>query len=242
MPRPIKQRTFLSTNFCLSVVIHTHAIMGSAASVNVDASSGKVSESSSKKTSISSYFSIGRYLEPARPEEPTPVIDLYKKSVCEASWENIKAFIGVKPFCGLFFQIFAATDASACKLFRPRTRIRKRDFAATREGLLMHVVDYLVSIEDDSFETKKKIRALGRKHLISGIRKEHMKVFNDVFITTLLNIPDIRECLITMSSWTGLLDFVANEMYIEDIHLMDNRSMDSDIDKSTDVQTINKII
>jgi hemoglobin-like flavoprotein len=216
--------------------------MGSAASVSPDVNSGKGTiESSSKKTSISSFFAIGKYLEPCRIEAPAPVIDLYRKSVCEASWENIKAFVGIKPFCGLFFQIFAATDESVCNLFRPRMRIRRRQFAATREGLLMHVVEYLVSVEDDNFETKKRIRALGRKHLLSGIKREHIKVFNDVFITTLLNIPDIRECLITMSSWTGLLDFMANEMYIEDIQLVVNRSVDSDIEKITDLEIVSTL-
>jgi hemoglobin-like flavoprotein len=199
--------------------------MGSAASIAVyESDSGKSDdvdrpEFSSKRTSVTSFFSLTRYLEPSRPDSK-PAVDIYKKSVCEASWENIKTFVGIKPFAALFFQIFIATDESICAKFRPHARVKQRKYS-TKEGLLTHLVEYLLSIEDDSFDTKKKIRALGRKHIISGIRKHHIRVFNDVLITTLLNIPDIRECLITMSAWTGLLDFVATEMYIEDIQLMD---------------------
>lgn len=208
--------------------------MGSAASIpkvnsNCEVDSAKTSDTSSKKSTISTYFSFTKYLEPPRVEDSQPAMDLYKKTVCESSWENIKMFIGLKPFCGLFFQILEATDESVCALLRPHSRpSRSKRGYVTRDGLLVHIIEFLLSISDDNFETKKKIRALGRKHLISGIGKSHIKVFNDVLIATLLNIPDIRECLITMTSWTALLDFTSKEMYIEDIKLVE-RSFETEI-------------
>jgi hypothetical protein len=170
-------------------------------------------------SSAKALVSVLRY---QRPEMVTPVVSRQTQMACEQSWYTIMAVVGVGVFSTHFFDVLGTQDPEAYALFVPA---KKADFTPpskfeNRAGLLYGVVSYLLNLHDMAFKTKKKIRALGRRHFISGIHRSHVKSFNDAFLMAVESYPGAKGNPEASRSWITVLDFTLQEMYIEDIKLL----------------------
>jgi hypothetical protein len=166
------------------------------------------------KTGLCSYFAV------KRSEITAPLVCEDTQAMCRASWNDVEFFIGRETFCVKFFQLFDTLHPEAAQLFRPRKKARNTWKYHSRWELLLNVVHFFLRLSDSSFKTKKKLRAIGRKHFLSGVRKDHVKGFNDVLIMCFQSFQCHRDVEMYTRPWLEILDFCAQEMYIEDIQLV----------------------
>jgi hemoglobin-like flavoprotein len=197
----------------------TSALAGLDDEVSGDEANEGEKDDNSKQTHTQTKTLLSAYLAPRRADLSEPMIDENSQALCIACWRDIEFFVGKETFCAKFFQIFDAVNPEVSDLFRPHKKKGNYYKFNSRWAMLMMVVGFFLKINSNSFAVKKKLRSVGRKHFISGVRREYVKAFNDVFLTALQTYLNYRELELYTPSWTNLLDFCLKEMYIEDIHL-----------------------
>lgn len=146
-------------------------------------------------------------------------IDIETFTTCKDAWRLIENFIGRQVFSDRFFLAFERTDAVACALMSPSRR--SMGMGNTRSSLLIYVVRYCLSITDFTFETKKKLRSLGRRHVLSGFTREHFNSFVTAFMSTMLqlHIPQYKSVDLS-KAWNRLFTTIIEEMFSEKICLV----------------------
>jgi hemoglobin-like flavoprotein len=157
-----------------------------------------------------------------RPEMGAPAVSRTTQVACESSWYGIVAAVGLNVFGNYFFRIFEERDPEAFALFTPSKRgpFSSPSRFENSESLLFNLVTYLLTLNDTTFNTKKKLRAVGRRHFISGIHRNHVQSFNDSFLKAVEFVPGTKGNTDALKSWVTLLDFTVQEMYVEDLKLL----------------------
>ena len=138
--------------------------------------------------------------------------------ICTESWNFIEKMTGQVKLCEIFFANFAAMDPDSCQLQCPRTRSTKA--GNTRESLFLHIVHYMLDLQENTWQVRKQLRALGRKHVLYGIERRHVEVFNRAFLTTIASIPCHLHLAVSLRCWSSLLSFVIEQMFFENIKLV----------------------
>lgn len=175
---------------------------------------------SSKKSNMSSTV-YGSFFS----RKPSVVIEIppvtpNSQALCVACWRDIDFFIGPQNFCRDFFTLFDTTYPESAALFRPRRKAGNYYRFDSRYSMLINVVRFLLRFKDTSFNTKRKLRAIGRMHYISGVTKEHVRNFNEILLRCIKSYLGPRDLETFETPWRDLLEFTAQEMYIEDIQLV----------------------
>lgn len=200
--------------------------MGSAVTVHSNAEKedgwggGDRDDNASKHVYFSMTAGLSTFFVPRTVIIAAPSVSRTTQALCRASWNDIEFFIGKETFCIKFFQIFDSVHPAVSQLFRPRKKARNTWKYHSRWELLMNVVHFFLKLSDSSFKTKKKLRSIGRKHFLSGVNKEHVNAFNDVLIICFQSFQCPQDIEIYTRPWLELLGFCAQEMYVEDIHLV----------------------
>lgn len=144
----------------------------------------------------------------------------YVHIICVNSWDYINTVVPPAVFCEAFFQNFTNLDPEACLLLCPRTRSSLA--GNTRISLLIHMIRFMLKIRVVTRKAKKHLRALGRRHLLMGIEKKHVSSFNDALMMTIANAPNSSSLAETLRCWSSLLNFVTEQLYFDNIKLVDH--------------------
>ena len=140
-------------------------------------------------------------------------------STCSKSWNYIGKSYGREYFADKFFHNFERTDAQTCALLKPSSR--SMEAGNCRHSLFVYVIQFCLSITDLTFETKKKLRSLGRRHVLSGFTREHFNSFTSVLISTLLQLHISMFTAVDLAkAWNTLLLTITEEMFSDNIRLV----------------------
>ena len=144
----------------------------------------------------------------------------YVQMMCTLSWDILEAAIGRTPLCEVFFRNLMTVDSEACALQCPRTRGSR--CGNTPASLFVHIVHFMLKLSDASWRVKKRLRALGRKHVLYGIQKKHAESFSEAFLMTISQLEHKSRDSDTLRCWSSLLSFVTEQMFVERIHLVNH--------------------
>ena len=142
----------------------------------------------------------------------------YINAVCVDSWGIINGITSQRAFCEMFYFNFHNLDPESASLHRPRTR--STSAGNTQASLLIHIIRFMLKLQDVTWKCKKHLRALGRKHVLYNIERKHVECFNEALLTTIAEIPGLVNLSEILRSWTSLLVFITEQMYLEDIKLV----------------------
>lgn len=102
-----------------------------------------------------------------------------------------------------------------------------RRFAKYRTfgNVFVMIVNHILYINDDSFKTKAKLRALGRAHARIGILLYHYVILNEAIVQSMMELAGKLYCTFcgVAKCWTELLNFVTQEMSYEKVFFVDHR-------------------
>ena len=141
--------------------------------------------------------------------------------ILRKSWTYISDNVGSMQFSQMFFTIFKDLDPDVYRLLSPHQN--SRAVGNTKATLLIYIIQILLQIKQFDYVTKKKFRSLGRRHILSGITREHFVVFASVLASCMgmqripmIHVEDV------VKAWSNLLYRVIDEMFSEQIHLADH--------------------
>lgn len=145
---------------------------------------------------------------------------------CEFTWAYIESEMnagGVGEFCRLFFMNLNELDENrgVVEKFKPRTN----SSILSRNHLLVRVIRFLLTIDNEKFKVKARIRQLGRNHATRGIVEHHFVAFAQALqfalIATLgsMMTPDL------VASWASLLNFVVEQLSFDKVVLVSHCTM-----------------
>jgi hemoglobin-like flavoprotein len=158
-------------------------------------------------------------------------LDKAMVKTCEAAWQKIASttqyapgtrLIALFAFCETFFTTM--TDLDADEVVVPLFKPRSVSSLPHRNALLLKIVRYMLSIPNDKFSSKSKIRKLGRAHARRQIRERHFKVFAEAFMRSLVSVGGKLLKDETKRYWCQLLNFFVNELAFENVSFMSHRS------------------
>lgn len=143
---------------------------------------------------------------------------------CEAAWKcvvtnngcyNRNENWGLFAFCDRFFYHMEILDHDHIALpnFKPRSTSR----CPSRTALLLKVIKYMLSLPNDKFSSKSKIRRLGRAHATRGIREPHFKIFAESFMRSFCEVLGSEMKPNMARSWSILLAFFVRELSFENV-------------------------
>ena len=145
-------------------------VMGSSASIPKTSQTIVQSGKSTKfliTTLLDEWFMLPT--ESGRSSRKIDRIDSHIIRKCEKSWNHIHQFFSQRQFSERFFHNFERTDAQTCALLKPSSR--SMEAGNCRHSLLVYVIQFCLSITDLTLETKKKLRSLGRRHVLRGFTR-----------------------------------------------------------------------
>lgn len=182
-------------------------------------STGVISDKTGSDRSQGSNPNTARYTAVALPSS---VISISLLDTCILSWEVIEPpskkldrESKVISFCQSFFQILDTLDLD--QEVRDKFRPRRQSAILTRSGLLIRIVKYMLSVPNDSFKVKAKIRALGRSHSTRGIIEKHFLVFSDVLLLSLAESLHVSSDDPVILSWKLLLQFFIEQLTFDKV-------------------------
>lgn len=166
---------------------------------------------------------------------------------CQRSWETIKYSLnsgafkksvnGGFTFSTIFFEQLKKYDGFY-KQFVPYANSRMQ----SRNVLFLKIVNYILSVPDDSFVVKSKIRAMGRAHNRRGILEEHFTAFNQCFMISLLISFEGNESLSFIEefqAWAGLLQFMKDQLTFDKVVFVSHNFSNSNLLNNTVNNTAN---
>lgn len=173
---------------------------------------------------------------------PSSIISNSLLDTCILSWEVIEPpskkldrESKVITFCQKFFQILDTLDLD--KEVRTKFRPRRQSAILTRSGLLIRIVKYMLSVPNDSFKVKAKIRALGRSHSTRGIVEKHFLVFSDVLILCLTDALNLTSNDAVIVAWKLLLQFFVDQLTFDKVIFVSHRTtVEDEIETATGTQ------
>lgn len=148
----------------------------------------------------------------------------YRHCICFQSWNDVCrtsntrdgiVHSGTRTLTNYFFDELkkADTDDRILKMFKPRPQSRN----ANSSAILFRIVKYLLTISDESMDTKQSVRSLGRTHARIGIGKYEFLAFNTAFINSLQLFSCIVDNPAALAAWRSLLTFVTDQMTFDKI-------------------------
>ena len=157
---------------------------------------------------------------------------------CKRSWDKIvnqqttETCDGLMMICIRFFDRFHAEDSQVCDLFQPRTR--SQHLGLVRCEMLVRMINFILSLQDDSFATKKIIRKIGRSHALAHIGRKEITIFNNVLLAIIASaLENQLSSASSTSAWSILLEFVADEMCADNVALIAHDGSLDNNDNST---------
>jgi hypothetical protein len=209
--------------------------MGAAPSFRLGNSSIAEGKESSPTSAFSNYTGLHRNGLTAIPNEEAIRITKELLRTSEHSWKKIATDHGHQSrgencglfiFCDRFFLHMETLDVDNIALhnFKPRSISR----CPSRTALLLKVIKYMLSLPDDSFSSKSKIRRLGRAHATRGIREPHFRIFAEAFMRSFSDVlgSDMRPEM--ARSWSLLLEFFVRELSFENVSFVPHIFLQSD--------------
>jgi hemoglobin-like flavoprotein len=164
--------------------------------------------------------------------------DISKTTVklCESSW--IKIVSGsianhqrckIHVFFDTFFRYFQKADVN--KDCVDKFQVHPKSYIPNRDALLLRVMKYLLSVPNDSFKVKTKLRSLGRAHARYGIEEKHFRVFAQALMMTLIECMGRSASYSVVKAWSELLSFVLHQMSFDKVFFIP-RVHEPEFDKS----------
>lgn len=151
--------------------------------------------------------------------------------LCEVAWQKIASTnqfapgtrkISIFAFCENFFK--SMRDLDKDEVVVPKFKPRSISTVPNRNALLLKIVRYMLSIPNDKFSSKSKIRKLGRAHASRNIRELHFKVFAEAFMRSLVIVGGKLLKDEAKRLWCQLLNFFVNELTFENVSFLSHHS------------------
>jgi hemoglobin-like flavoprotein len=167
-------------------------------------------------------------------------IDTSLMALCEKSWLKVALNVsaaqksqkdhGLMAFCYAFFGNVVAVDPENefLALFSPRVKSTHY----SREALLLRVIKYILSVPNDSFKVKSKIRSLGRAHARNGIVEKHFAIFNQALLMAIAERLEGYATYEVMKCWHDLLSFVTHQLTFDKIQFRPHITSDAEYEMS----------
>jgi hypothetical protein len=96
-------------------------------------------------------------------------------------------------------------------------RLGGTELVFKRYGLLAKLIQFILSLPDDSIETKQGLRALGRAHLRRNISENDSKILSNAIVETIAAQMGSFFASYTLDAWIFVLEFVVGQMYFDKI-------------------------
>ena len=148
----------------------------------------------------------------------------YRHCICFQSWNDICrtsntrdgiVHSGTRTLTSYFFDELKKADRNnnILTMFKPRPQSRNSNSGA----ILFRIVKYLLTISDETMDTKHAVRLLGRTHARIGISKAEFLIFNTAFINSLQLFSCVVDNTAALAAWRSLLTFVTEQMTFDKI-------------------------
>jgi hemoglobin-like flavoprotein len=153
-------------------------------------------------------------------------VDRFLVNICDLSWRMVATStnhvtasknVGLFAFCERFFYHMTAFDIDSEAPVVPKFQPRSNSRCPSRGALLMKIVKYMLSIPNDKFPARAKIRRLGRAHASRGIRHHHFTVFAKAFMCALADVLSTQFRIEIQRAWSQMLTFFVYEMTVENV-------------------------
>jgi hemoglobin-like flavoprotein len=225
-----------------SYFIKSSQEMGGGASLcaGLDVGSGKsLDESKHARTTIT-FLSRNAQVEQAQflmAYNAEFRVDRALVRICENTWQKIASStkmapgtqtIGLFAFCDCFFMHMMSLDDEDVVI--PKFQPRSISSLPSRNALLLKIVRYMLSVPNDKFSSKSKIRRLGRAHATRNIRELHFKCFAEAFMRTLVSMGGRSLRSDAKRSWATLLGFFVTELSFENVSFASHNSSHNSAD------------
>jgi len=146
---------------------------------------------------------------------------------CLDEKKSIEYGDGIRRFVWDFFvrvQTLSSYHGEIMAMFRHPRR--------SKECMLVEFITNILSIDGESWEVKKGLRALGRSMAARGVRMNHLLEFKEIFLETFSShlhtvIDDGENCEEILAAWQILLTFVVEEMTVENVQFRRHDSSSS---------------